>query len=82
MKRDWQEQVDTSAEEPLEYEEFRTFLTYHEVYHMIYERRWKRRHGVLGKWKEVKGKMYKEYVRVFWYAKMMMEEERNRTGTE
>lgn len=30
------------------YSEFRTGLDYRQVYHMIYGRKWKRRHGVLG----------------------------------
>ncbi len=29
---------------------------------MIYGRRWKRRHGVLGKWRELKLRMYVDYL--------------------
>ena len=46
----------------LPYEKFRTGLSYREVYHMIYQRRWKRRRGVLGFWHEVKLRMYDEYL--------------------
>jgi hypothetical protein len=46
----------------LSYEKFRTGLSYREVYHMIYGRRWKRRRGVLGFWHEVKLRMYDEYL--------------------
>ena len=46
----------------LPYKKFRTGLTYREVYHMIYQRRWKRRHGVLGFWHELKLRMYDEYL--------------------
>jgi len=44
------------------YSEFRTGLTFREVYHMIWGRRWKRRNGVLGKWREIKLAMYREYL--------------------
>lgn len=44
------------------YKNFRTGLTYLEVYHMIYGRKWKRRHGVLGKWREIKQAMYQQYL--------------------
>ncbi|MGH8011558.1 MAG: hypothetical protein ACREQ4_03525 [Candidatus Binataceae bacterium] len=44
------------------YAEFRTGLTYYEVYHMIWGRKHKRRHGVLGKWREVKLAMYAQYL--------------------
>jgi len=47
---------------PIPYNKFRTGRTYREVYHMIYGRRWKRRHGVLGKWREIKLAMYAQYV--------------------
>lgn len=47
---------------PLSYQQFRTGLTYREVYHMIYGRKWKRRHGVLGKWRELKLAMYRQYI--------------------
>lgn len=48
---------------PLTYAEFRTGYTYADVYQMIYDRRWKRRHGVLGYWRELKQRMYAEYLR-------------------
>ena len=32
---------------------------------MIYGRRWKRRRGVLGFWRELKQKLYGEYLREF-----------------
>ena len=47
---------------PLSYSQFRTGLTFGEVYHMIYGRKWKRRRGVLGKWREIKLAMYCEYL--------------------
>lgn len=50
---------------PVSYEQFRTGLSYREVYHLIYGRQWKRRHGVLGKWRELKQAMYSEYVNDF-----------------
>ena len=50
------------ARRKVSYAEFRTGLTFREVYHMIYGRRWKRRHGVLGKWRELKQAMYAQYL--------------------
>lgn len=47
---------------PISYSDFRTGLTYFEVYHFIYSRKWKRRHGVLGKWREIKQAMYARYL--------------------
>jgi phage FluMu gp28-like protein len=47
---------------PIAYDDFRTGLTYREVYHMIYGRKWKRRNGVLGFWRELKRAMYREYL--------------------
>ena len=44
------------------YAQFRTGLTFREVYHMIYWRNWKRRHGVLGAWYQLKQAMYAEYL--------------------
>ncbi len=49
---------------PIDYKDFRTGLTYGDVYRMIWMRRWKRRHGVLGAWHEIKLAMYKEYQNV------------------
>lgn len=48
--------------EPIPYKQFRTGLTYQEVYHLIWGRKWERRHGVLGKWREIKLAMYDRYV--------------------
>lgn len=48
--------------QPVPYEQFRTGLTYREVYHLIYGRKWKRRHGVLGYWHELKQAMYRQYL--------------------
>lgn len=50
----------------MEYTEFRTGLTYGDVYHLIYNRPYKRRNGVLGYWRELKQKMYAEYLRQFY----------------
>lgn len=50
---------------PLTYEEFRTGYTFADVYHMIWTRKHKRRRGVLGYWRELKLKMYAEYLRGF-----------------
>jgi hypothetical protein len=47
---------------PLSYADFRTGLTYREVYYMIWGRQYKRRHGVLGKWREIKLAMYHAYL--------------------
>lgn len=47
---------------PVPYDQFRTGLTYADVYHMIYGRKWKRRRGVLGYWRQLKLAMYAEYV--------------------
>ena len=49
--------------EPVPYTRFRTGLTYKDVYHMIYTRKYKRRRGVLGFWHELKQKMYADYLR-------------------
>ena len=35
------------------------------MYHQIYGRKWKRRRGVLGKWREIKLALYAEYLRDF-----------------
>jgi hypothetical protein len=45
------------------YERFRTGLTYHDVYMMLWDRQRKGRHIVLGKWMEIKREMYAEYLR-------------------
>lgn len=44
------------------YEEFRTGYTYCDIYYMIYNRPHKRRNSVLGFWRELKLKMYAEYL--------------------
>jgi hypothetical protein len=46
----------------LSYEEFRTGLTYRDVYYLVWSRPFKRRHGVLGKWRELKRAMYAQYL--------------------
>jgi hypothetical protein len=46
----------------MSYDEFKTGLSFREVYYMIWGRKWKRRHGVLGKWHELKKAMYLEYL--------------------
>jgi hypothetical protein len=51
--------------EPIPYEKFRTGYTYLDVYHMIYNRKWKRRNGVLGFWRQLKRQMYDEYLAGF-----------------
>ena len=47
---------------PLTYNEFRTGLTYADVYNLIYHRAHKRRRGVLGAWRQLKQQMYAEYL--------------------
>lgn len=56
---------DSLSEEPVSYDEFRTGLSYGEVYYLIWSRPYKRRHGVLGKWRELKKQMYEEYIRAW-----------------
>ena len=53
---------------PIPYNEFRTGLTYVEVYYMVFSRKWKRRNGVLGAWREIKQRMYREYLDTFDYT--------------
>lgn len=50
---------------PLTYDQFRTGYTFRDVYYMIYTRTHKRRRGVLGYWRELKQKMYAEYLREY-----------------
>lgn len=57
----------------LSYHEFRTGLTYGEVYHMVWARRWKRRRGVLGYWRELKQRMYAEYLRTCFESRLKYE---------
>ena len=44
------------------YDQFRTGLTYRDVYHMLWDRKWKRRHTVLGFWHQLKQQLYAAYV--------------------
>lgn len=44
------------------YGAFRTGLTFKDVYHMIWNRPHKRRHGVLGAWRELKRSMWREHL--------------------
>lgn len=59
------EQENESGRVPLMYAQFRTGLTYADVYYMIYTRPHKRRRGVLGYWHQLKKAMYAEYLRGF-----------------
>lgn len=68
-ERDVLSQIDLAAETPLDYCDFRTYLTFSDVYHIMYHRKWKRRHSVLGYWRELKQKMYRDYCEMFYYAK-------------
>jgi hypothetical protein len=43
------------------YADFRTGLTYQMVYDMIKTRKWKRRHGVLGYWHQLKQSMFEQH---------------------
>lgn len=60
-------QLDVDADAPMEYQDFRTGLTFGEVYHLIFHRRYKRRRAVLGYWHELKQKMYQEYLEIFYH---------------
>lgn len=51
--------------EPIPYDKFRTGLKFADVYYMIYNRKYKRRRGVLGYWRELKLQMYAEYLKTF-----------------
>lgn len=57
--------------EPVPYCDFRTGLTYADVYYMIWSRKWKRRKGVLGKWCQIKREMYAEYLYEFYKTQEM-----------
>lgn len=48
--------------EPIPYEDFRTGLTFEEVYYMLWNHPHKTRHTVLGKWRQIKLEMYAEYL--------------------
>ena len=45
----------------LTYARFRTGLTYRQVYHLIFDRKHKRRRGVLGYWHQLKREMWAEH---------------------
>lgn len=45
------------------YAEFRTGLTYRDVYGMLWDRKYKRRRTVLGKWRQIKLEMWDEFLR-------------------
>lgn len=45
------------------YGRFRTGLSYADVYHLIWDRPYKRRHGVLGAWHQIKRQMWREHTR-------------------
>lgn len=47
----------------ISYADFRTGLVYYDVYYMIYNRKYKRRNGVLGYWHQIKQQMWAEHVR-------------------
>jgi hypothetical protein len=47
------------------YGEFRTGLRYRDVYHMLWDRKWKRRATVLGFWHQLKEQMYAQYLDAF-----------------
>lgn len=49
--------------ERLTYEQFRSGLTFRQAYEMIWDRKYKRRHGVLGFMRQHKQQMYQEYLR-------------------
>jgi hypothetical protein len=51
---------------PMKYEAFRAGYTYYDVYYMVYARKYKRRRGVLGFWRQLKLQMYAEYLRNFY----------------
>ena len=53
------------SKKPMSYEEFRTGLSYADVYWYIFSRKWKRRNGVLGAWHQIKQEMYREYLEKF-----------------
>lgn len=52
----------TTRQTPIPYDEFRTGLTYHDVYHMLWHRKHKRRHTVLGYWRQLKLELYDRYL--------------------
>lgn len=54
-----------SSNRVLNYSEFRTGLTFREVWEMLVDRKYRRRNGVLGKWYELKQAMYRDYIKGF-----------------
>lgn len=44
------------------YGDFRTGFTFHDVYHMIFDRPHKRRNGVLGAWHELKRQLWDRHI--------------------
>ena len=52
--------------EPISYDQFRTGLSYAVVYEMLWDRKYKRRSGVLGYWRQLKKEAYEEYLRRFY----------------
>lgn len=45
------------------YDQFRTGLTFRDVYRMLWTRKYKRRRGVLGYWRQLKLEMWEEFQR-------------------
>ena len=45
----------------MSYQQFRTGLTYRDVYRMLFDRKFKRRRTVLGKWHQIKLEMWNEF---------------------
>jgi len=56
--------LDTAILDPtLEYRDFRTGLTFKDVYQMLAHRKYRRRRGVLGYWHQLKLEAFTEYQR-------------------
>jgi protein-arginine kinase activator protein McsA len=55
--------ADTCPTCGINYQDFRTGMTFEEVYYIIYNRKHKRRHGVLGKWREIKIEMFNQHMK-------------------
>jgi len=58
------------------YDDFRTGFTYYDIYHMIFNRQYKRRKGVLGKWHELKLEMWNEHLKICEMVSLKVEEEK------
>ena len=54
--------VNTCPKCGLAYSEFRTGLTFRDVYTMLWSRKRKTRHTVLGKWREIKIGLFDEHI--------------------